>query len=249
MNPQRAVFLSDLHIRDAADPPARQLLAFLDTLPSDVLVVLLGDVFDWWYGLPGHVPAALVPVVERLEGRSLLWVEGNHDMQIARAVGDRIEVRVGPQRLRVGGIAIDARHGDLLEQDNLGYRALRGFLRSPVMSVACGLLGPSLTQRIGYAATGAKHRAEGGLGQDGRKQAWLDAARLHAQARRAEGVDLAVVGHGHWLGWWPEGLVCLGDWLHWCSYLQVDADGPRLMQFVEGASVVVAARPEGAIGR
>ncbi len=249
MSAERVVFLSDLHIREAGDPPARALLSFLDTVPSDVLVVLLGDVFDWWYGMPGYVPPALAPVVERFEGRELMWVEGNHDMRIARAVGDRLDVRIGPQTVRVGGLSIDARHGDLVEQDRVGYRLLRGFLRSPLMGAACGLLGPRLSHRIGYAATAAKHGADGGLGFDGRKQRWLDAALSHAQARRAEGQDLAVLGHGHWLGWWDEGLVCLGDWLHWCSYLEVDASGARLMRFDGGASVVLAEQPVGAVPR
>ena len=83
-----------------------------------------------------------------------------------------------------------------------------------------------------------------------RRPTWLRAARQHALARRAEGIDLSVLGHGHWLGWWPEGLVCLGDWLHWRSYLEI-AERPRLRRFVEGAETdpVLAEGPVGALPR
>ncbi len=209
---------------------------------------MLGDLFDWFYGLPGFVPPHLAPVVDALNARRrVLWVEGNHDMRVARAVGPGgIEASAEPLRAEVAGLRLDLRHGDLVDPSQHGYRLLRGFLRSPVVGIGTRAIGPRLTQRVGEWATWARHVQEGPLGSDGRKANWLEAARAHA--RGLQGVDLAVLGHGHWLGWWEEGLICLGDWVHYRSYLEVDGDGARLRRFEPGGEdPVLADRPVGAL--
>ena len=33
------------------------------------------------------------------------------------------------------------------------------------------------------------------------------------------------MGHGHFVGWFDEGLVCLGDWLRFFTYLELDGVG------------------------
>ncbi len=208
----------------------------------------MGDLFDWFYASPGHVPVHLDPVIDALRARRrVLWIEGNHDMRVARAVGPgSIEVVDGPVQVSIGGLRLDLRHGDLVDPTEWGYRLLRGFLRSPVMGAVTRGLGPGLTQRVGEYATTARHVAGVSPGEDGRRPRWLAAARVHAAS--LEGVDLAVVGHGHWLGWWEEGLVCLGDWLHYRSYLELDGDGARLRRFEpDGADPVVARGPVGAL--
>lgn len=208
---------------------------------------VLGDLFDWWYALPGYVPPHFQPVVDALlSRRRVFWIEGNHDMRVARALpAGRIEVTDGSVQATVAGLRLDLRHGDLVDRTEYGYRALRGFLRSPVMGLVTRGLGARLTQRIGELATTARHVQDGALGEDGRRTRWLAAARRHAEQAS---VDLAVVGHGHWLGWWPEGLVCLGDWVHYRSYLEIDSEGARLRRFAEaGDDPVVAGGPVGAL--
>jgi UDP-2,3-diacylglucosamine hydrolase len=246
--PSRAVFVSDLHIRRADDAPGRHFRAFLRELDDDVAVFVLGDLFDWLYGQPGHIPAHLQPVIDALKARPrVLWLEGNHDMRVGRALGQSdIEVHDASVRRRVAGLRLELRHGDLVDPTERGYRLLRGFLRSPIMGGITRLMGPPLTQRIGELATTARHVQDGPLGEDGRRPKWLAAARAHAS--RAEGVDLCVLGHGHWLGWWAEGLVCLGDWVHYRSYLEVDEDGARLRVYEPDAvDSIVARGPVGAL--
>ncbi len=211
-------------------------------------MVVVGDLFDWLYGQRGVVPEHLRPVVDAMRARRrLLWLEGNHDMHVARALGpSSIECSDRPVQLTVAGLSLDLRHGDLVDPSQTGYRMLRRFLRSGLMRGVTGALGPALTQRLGERATWARHLQDTPLGVDGRKPKWLEAAR--AQARTLVGVDLAVRGHGHWLGWWDEGLVCLGDWLHYRSYLEVDAEGARLRRFEpDGEDPVLAWGPVGAL--
>ena len=73
------------------------------------------------------------------------------------------------------------------------------------------------------------------------------AAVRRRATKLAEGEQhLSIRGHGHWLGWWPA-LVCLGDWLSWCTYLELGADGSgALRRYRAGGEDPVMA--EGVVG-
>jgi len=100
---------------------------------------------------------------------------------------------------------------------------------------------------MGRRITLENRRRYGGLGN--RNEDWLAAAHRDAARRREQGVDLSVRGHGHFLGWWPDGLVCLGDWLHFHSYLELGPDQPGaiLRRFRRGEAVdqLLSAEPRG----
>ncbi len=248
-----AYVVSDLHVRGPAGVNTRAFLRFIEqrVRPSGWGLLIVGDLFDWWYARPGYVPPAFASVLAALESLPrVTWLEGNHDMRIGRALPptSRLTVRERPLRGEHRGQFLELRHGDLLEADDTGYRALRAFLRSPVMDAATALLGPARSQRIGEVVTAARNTQKGGLGSDHTSDAWLAAAKAYAAG---SGADLTVVGHGHWLGWFPERLICLGDWVHWRSYLELPPDStPRLRRFVDGGEdPVLATGATGALPR
>jgi len=244
-----AFVVSDLHLRGPSGENTRAFHRFLDqrVAPSGARLIIVGDLFDWWYARPGFVPPQFAGVVAALEALpSVTWIEGNHDMRIARALrpDTPLDVRARPLHGRHRGRSLELRHGDLLDATDREYLALRGFLRGPFMDAATGLIGARASQRVGELVTAARNRQKGGLGGDHADDGWLRGARGFAAASAAE---LTVVGHGHWLGWFPEGLICLGDWVHWCSYLELPGDaGPRLRRFVDGADDPILA--DGAVG-
>ena len=88
------------------------------------------------------------------------------------------------------------------------------------------MLGSARVQRLGGRIAEGNRSRKGGLA--GRNRRWLEAAHTDAASRRQAGTDLSVRGHGHFLGWWPNGLVCLGDWLHFHSYLELRPQEPRV---------------------
>ncbi len=244
-------FVSDLHLRGPDDANQRLFLEFLErrVRPARGDLVIAGDLFDFWYGLPSRVPDPFREVVDALEGLpSVVYFEGNHDVRLARALGaaSRIEVVEGGRRMRVHGLDLHVEHGDHVDPADVGHMAFKRFMLSKPAAVVARVLGARALQWVGgTAAILSRGDMDAVLGQDPR---WLAAARVFAAGRAGAGADLTVLGHGHWLGWWDEPLVCLGDWLVFHSYLRVDADGAHLTRYGSGRDdAVVATEPVGAI--
>jgi hypothetical protein len=221
---RRAVLVSDLHLVDSGGPAAQRFLGFIEqhVAPDpDCTLVIAGDLFDFCYGLPGRLPGAVRGLVDRLEALpSVVWLEGNHDFWLERAlVGSPIDVRARDVTLRWGEELVYVQHGDLIQLEG---RLIRALFHSPVAELGARLLGVEGSWLLGNTIGQAKRRGAGGY--DGREPSWLSAAQRFARLQRTRGYDLTVLGHGHWMGRWEE-LFCLGDWLRYFSYLELGADG------------------------
>ena len=246
-----AVFVSDLHLRGPEDPNQQLFLEFLERRirprPS-VRLVVAGDLFDFWYGLPDRVPEPFRPVVAALESLPFVtYIEGNHDVRLARALGpeSRIAVVPGDLELQAGSRRIHVEHGDHVDRADAGHIAFKRFMLSKPAGLAARVMGERALQWLGEtAAVISRGDMEAVLGQDAR---WLEAARSFGRARASDGYDLTVLGHGHWLGWWPENLICLGDWLVFHSYLEVGEDGASLRRYRSGGDAEVAQGPIGSV--
>ncbi len=227
---RRWIFVSDLHLRGPADPNQALFLRFLaDRVASrlDTQLVVAGDLFDFWLGLEGHVPEACRPVVEALEALpSVLWLEGNHDMRIERSLGRTprggLQVCSGAVDLRCGDLRVRVEHGDLVDPEDRGYRLLRRVLRSQALHMAARFTSPRLLHVLG--AAGAQRWRGVDKDYSGREPHWLALSRTYAGEVVPDRADVLVLGHGHYLGWWKEALVCLGDWLGFYSYLEISED-------------------------
>ena len=95
----KAIFLSDSHLKRAADPGYRALMAFLGMMKGpapaeegqgDDLSIsltdlfLVGDIFDFWFSKGRRVYPEYREIVERLDelsksGIRVHFCEGNHD--------------------------------------------------------------------------------------------------------------------------------------------------------------------------
>jgi len=239
----RALFVSDLHLRGPEDPNQALFLDFLEQRiapdPSATLVVV-GDLFDFWLAVGDEIPVDYQEVVERLAALPrVLWLEGNHDIGQSRALRHcgGLQVIEGSLLLRCGDLALHINHGDLLDPSDRGHRFLRAFLGSAGLRRLAALIGSPRVQDLGRKLALQSRNRKGGL--LGRNRDWLVAAHRDAVTRQQQGTDLSIRGHGHFLGWWPDGLVCLGDWLHFHSYLELKPQAPSvtLRRFRPGSSV------------
>ncbi len=228
-----AFCVSDVHIVQADDEIASRFRRFVRervaTAP-DATLIIVGDLLHFWFGRTGVVPKQFAPLINELEDLpNVLWIEGNHDLRLARALGEGSRIRVlgGGLALDHLGCRLHLEHGHQVDRSDRGQTLLNRLLQTPLADIASRLITGPGTQKLGlWAAT----RSSGVGGYDGRDPRWLSAAREHAVRCNERGTDLTVLGHGHYLGWWPEGLICLGDWLHWCSYLELKPDGSRALR-------------------
>jgi UDP-2,3-diacylglucosamine hydrolase len=221
----RAIFLADAHLSRPAEPNYRALLAFLEEQRGRTdLLVLLGDIFEFWIG-KATVAADYAPLVDCLErmhrqGTRLVYVEGNHDFHLGPVFNRRLACQVLPDG---GGIEIEGRkiflsHGDLANPDDVGYRFLRKLLRSRLLK-ALILIAPSgLTMAIANRGSFESRRNSA---QRHRRWPARRILRPYVQDLLAKGYQVVVTGHYHQP--YQEKMgdgehVALGDWITQYSY-------------------------------
>lgn len=121
---------ADIHL----DPEGKRLPLFLDALrgPGNPLVVL-GDLFDFWYERGGNPPRAFVSSLQSLSSaigeRKCWFIHGNRDFMAGPALEQGgFEVVRGPVIL--GNTGVICTHGDTLGRTDASYSLFRFITRS-----------------------------------------------------------------------------------------------------------------------
>ncbi len=221
----RAIFLADAHLCKPADTNYRTLLTFLEEQRGKTdLLVLLGDIFEFWIG-KATVVADYVPLIDCLErlhhqGTRLVYVEGNHDFHLGPVFTRRLNCQVLPDGgcIELDGRKIFLAHGDLANPDDIGYRSLRKLLRSRLLQSLIRIAPNTLTMAIANRGSfeSRKNSAE-------RYRRWPARKILqpYVQAILAEGYQAVVTGHYHQPFHEKQGdgeHIALGDWITQYSY-------------------------------
>lgn len=220
-------FLSDVHL--GAHAPAieaakeRDLAAFLDGLPRDSTLYLLGDVFDFWfdYAEPPRRHGPILRALQRARDRgiTIAFMGGNHDYWLRAGRGPGwlervlgVEILEDPHLARHDGLALLLTHGDALGGARGAYRWVRAVLRHPASIAAFRLL----PARLGHWLADRTSAESRGRHTEADLARYRDALRAAAARELARSeVDAVVAGHVHW----PERsehdggvYLNLGDW-------------------------------------
>jgi len=131
------VFVGDVHL-DRNDADLADFAAYLRGLAGSARrIVLMGDLFNLWIGSPELEQDHHRVVISCLEairsgGTEVHYLEGNRDYRIGRAHAGGAFDAVSDTGLREdwGSRTIWAAHGDLVNRDDLQYRAWRRASRS-----------------------------------------------------------------------------------------------------------------------
>ncbi len=229
----KAVFLGDAHFGRRLDH--RRLRAFEGILsllePGDTLV-LLGDIFDFWFEYPGLVQAAHVPVLCALRRASELarvyFVPGNHDPWAGKALESfGVQVKRGGVLLEGFGRRVLALHGDMLGRKN---HLARRIMQNPLNVFLYKLLGPGLGIPLAYWVSEASRKRSRRLEKPTEAPKWV----LEATP---PDVDALVLGHFHYPfvskkdNVW---VICAGDLLENMTYLVWEERGFSLRRWPEG---------------
>ncbi|MFO0724910.1 MAG: hypothetical protein U1E65_14110 [Myxococcota bacterium] len=230
--PPRLWILADAHAGAIAEADA-SLLRLIDratALGVDLLV--LGDLFLAWLGLPRFQTAFQQDVLRRFRahrasGRRVDFVVGNRDYLVAegergQSFDDVFEEAVRP----IGGVPTLVVHGDQLNPADHGYRAWHAISRSQPVSRL-------LSHIPSRWAAGRAEAIERRLRRHGRayKTGDLPMEALYALGRRAAqlGAKQALCGHFHHdrLLDVPGGVpvIIAPAWLDQRRILEVDGDG------------------------
>jgi UDP-2,3-diacylglucosamine hydrolase len=198
--PTPALVLGDVHLGIAPPEAERDLLRLLRLRPADARsVVIMGDLFDFWFAWRHVMPQAGFRVLAALAdltdaGIPVLWIGGNHDCWggelLARQTG--AQYTLDPWRGRIGSWEALLAHGDGLRAvEDARYRRLRWLLRHPWAIRGYSWLHPDWASALALASskTSRKGRAvDGGRGL-------LAVGTSHLQA--PDGPQVVVHGHSH----------------------------------------------------
>lgn len=239
----KAVFvISDLHLGAV---PLETEVAFLRWLAyvkeAGSLLIINGDLFDFWFEYGRVVPAEHVRVLAALadlaeSGIPVLFLGGNHDWwggDQLRSLG--IDFSPQPVRQQIQGKSVLIAHGDGLGRGDLGYRIIRPVLRSRLTRWLFRWLHPDLGAWLADRVSGTRrHLAR--KGKTYPQQTARVAARIKAQADWARAqlasdtsLDMVILGHSHQpvLTEVAPGRFYLntGDWVDHRSYATIDEAG------------------------
>ena len=244
MSDRDVVFVGDVHL-DAGDPDLGPFSAWLRALGGDVdTVVLLGDLFNLWIGLPElegpHHREVLDAIRDvRAAGTAVQYVEGNRDYRIADLHLGRNLDRVTTSGLDVqcGKLRIHAVHGDLANERDRQYRAWRALSRSTPFwwlfrAVPRG-------RRLAFVEALERRMRRSNLRY---KAAFPEAdIRRYAAGLLAGGRDAVVLGHFHERHELdarppspPGRIVVLPLWKDGRRHLRVRPDGSFLFESSSG---------------
>lgn len=190
-------FVADAHLKGLDDPNQASLVKFLDGLEGVELLVVLGDLFDFWGGDNKVVRRHYRPTLDaflriRERGIKILYLEGNHDFSMGKffiktlkadVYGDYVELEAGD------GKRFFLAHGDLVAGGVL-HAAWRQSLKSGILRLLMTSVGPWAVWKIAGALS-KKSR------QYSEKKDVEAQLRSFAKRRIGAGSDAVVLGHSH----------------------------------------------------
>lgn len=205
----RVVFFSDAHLESGFSAEGRERSArvarFLESLRGNTdLLVILGDLFDFYFEYKTVIPARHLRVmaeIEKLsaEGVQCFYVAGNHDFWLGELFSRTLGVQVVKDSLLLAregnpGHRLLAAHGDGLGRGDRGYKILKACLRNPLLIGAFRLIHPDLGYAIATLTSRVSRRHTYRL-QPARIEAAAECGRrLLASNHR---LDTVILAHTH----------------------------------------------------
>ncbi len=190
----KAVFFSDVHItRTSVDRTALVLRFMTDCCGDADVVVVLGDLFDFYHGYDGYVypwyrdiTGGLKTLVER--GKEVYFLEGNHEF----LMGDYYEKHTGALCRQEITLDVDGKRIYIAHGDGFASLSLARVLKHSFFYRIMDILGPSLTWAIASLSRPFLSRSRKNYSEKIR-----DIFRNYARQKFAEGYDAVILAHSH----------------------------------------------------
>ena len=235
------LFVADTHfhlVPDAAE--ARRVAAFLSLLELARQVddlVLLGDIFDFWFDYPHFRLQGYEEILQALDnvrdaGTRLHFIGGNHDIW----AGGYFHRRYGTEPsaasciLNLDGQRVLLNHGDGLLSYDWAYNTFRAVVRARVGMLLAKSLHPEMLFALSTWLSGASSSAT----RDESEQI-VTKARRWLERQEDAPWDLMVMGHVHHafeLVSGPRRMAALAGWFDTLGYGLLRDGRFRLLDFM-----------------
>lgn len=250
----KTIVLSDVHLNVA--PDGRELMdAFVSFLkgidPSEVdRIVILGDLFDFWFEyrhvvFSGYFDVLCALAELRDGGVEFHFICGNHDFWAGRFLEDRLDFTIYRETalLPFGDRRVLFAHGDGINPDDIGYRVYKRIARAAPVIALFRLIHPDWAMAIAQAVSrGSRHAFQA---RDLSQGSEVKPLRRFAEEALAAGrADVVMCGHSHYPVveelFTPRGpglYINTGDWLYHRSYVEWDGHEFRMLRYGPPAEV------------
>ena len=230
---------SDAHL--GADSPDREaekiakISRLFELIRADGdRLVILGDLFDFWFEYKHAIPKEHHRMLFMLtgliqQGITIDYVTGNHDFWMGDFFANQLGVSLYRDSLDLGyeGKNIHFTHGDGLARADRGYRLLKRILRHPLNVWLYRTLPPDwaipLAKKVSGSSRGYTSR---------RDQTFAADYEAYAGQKLSSGFDLVAIGHLHLPVIKPLGsgiYVTTGDFIPHFTFAKL-ADGEVSLQ-------------------
>lgn len=229
---------SDAHLGGAPPDKEQEKQKNLELLFSKVSadgerLVILGDLFDFWFEYKYVIPKAHHEVLFGLrelvrKGIRVDYVSGNHDFWMGDFFQKHLGIPIHRDQLELehGGQKYLMIHGDGIAKGDRGYRVLKRILRNPVSIWLYRKLPPDWAFPLARFVSGSSRDYT-----SRRDHEFAEDYATFARTKLSEGYDTVVIGHLHIpvSCEYSSGLyVNTGDFIHYFTYLKCDSRGRHL---------------------
>jgi UDP-2,3-diacylglucosamine hydrolase len=228
------LFISDLHLEDAAPARTEWLAAFLSGPASEATALyILGDLFEFWIGDDALSPTAqhVAKALGKLgaAGVNCFFMHGNRDFLVGEKYARLAGMELLPEEhvIDLCGTPTLLLHGDSLCTDDVEYQALRRQVRNPDWQA--GVLALSIEERLQMASqareASKQHTRSASMEiMDVNQQAVEEAFDRHGVPRMIHGHTHRPARHSVELRNGPAERIVLSDWYKQGSFLRVSED-------------------------
>ncbi len=243
-------FLTDCHLGSGDDSREREcdLVALLDSIADEVeTLVLLGDIFDFWFTYKHVVPRGYSRFIGKLAqlsdmGVTIHYFIGNHDMWVF----DYFEKEIGaimhsePEILPLNGVRVLLGHGDGLENNDPKYNFIKRIFRCRLNQRLFSLVHPWIGFSVANKWSNSSRKSHGATAHHYRGDD-REGIYQYAKARlEQEDFAYAIFGHRHGSVTRPisspttgrNALYCnLGNWIEQRDYAMLDDETLHILTF------------------
>lgn len=224
-------FISDVHLGAPAGPPEREawLLDLLREVPRRAAaLVVLGDLFDFWFEYRHTIPKGTFRVARAFADAidasvPVYYLGGNHDFWVASYLEEEIGITVfdHPIHVRLHGRVVQLAHGDGLGPGDTGYKILRVILRNRLAIGAYRAIHPDLGIPLAHLASRLSRDSR----DDVREVLLPKIVRDVVNPRLRDGVSAMVMGHVHQPTHFKDEkreFLLIGDWIESFTHVRME---------------------------
>ncbi len=227
MAAKKTIFIADVHLRGINDPRQDLLVAFLSQeMPTLSHLVIVGDLFDYWYGYRTVVYWEYLPILNcllrlREAGIKITYFVGNHDFRLGAFFSEylRCDIYLKPSFIEIEGKRVFITHGDEINKRyDWGYAVLYALLRNRMVQGVLSLIPPDWGWKLAmHGATASRN-----FTKDKPKPS-KETLLSYLKDKIDEGADVVIAAHSHQPLILSEGdytLFNLGDFIKNFVYLK-----------------------------